>query len=143
MEGVETLEGGDVLGHGCGVIGGGDVIEGGNLVGGGCGVGGGSAVGGCGVVGCVDVVGGNAVVGDGVGVAGSIVVDGMMMVSGGQVESLVLKVTSARCTQLEVEESSNTKVSTFRSKPTLLYVDMHTLTRSGGRRDSCYKISLL
>ena len=117
VEGVETLEGSDVLGHGCGVIGGGDVIEGDDVVGGGCGVGGGSVVGGCGVV------------GDGVGVAGSIVVDGVMMVSGGQVESLVLKVTSARCTQLEVEESLNTKVSTGRSKPTLLYVDMHTLTR--------------
>ena len=34
------------------------------------------------------------------------------MVSGGQVESFALKVTSARCTQLEVKGEVNTKVST-------------------------------
>ena len=48
----------------------------------------------------------------------------MMMVSGGQVVSLALKVTSARCTQLEVK---NTKVSTGRIE--LVVLDMHTLTR--------------
>ena len=52
---------------------------------------------------------------------------GVMMVSGGQVELLALKVTSARCTQLEVERGVNTKVSTFRRE--LTSIDMHTLTR--------------
>ena len=41
-----------------------------------------------------------------------VVVSGVMMVSGGQVELLALKVTSARCTQLEVEGEMNTKVIT-------------------------------
>ena len=92
--GVLDVIGGDVVGRGCGVVGGG-----------------------CGVVGCVDVVRGSAVVGD--GVAGSIVVDGVMMVSGEQVESLVYKVTSARCTQLELEGGVNTKVSTGRIEQTV------------------------
>ena len=54
-------------------------------------------------------------------------VSGVIMMSGGQVEPLALKVTSARCTQLEVEARLNTKVSTGRIELTVR--DMHTLTR--------------
>ena len=46
-------------------------------------------------------------------VVGSIVVGGgVMMMSGGQEEPPALKVTSARCTQLEVEGGVNTEVNT-------------------------------
>ena len=58
-----------------------------------------------------------------VGVVGG----GVMIVSGGQVDPLTLKVTSARCTQLEVEGRLSTKVSTGRRELTVR--DMHTLTR--------------
>ena len=57
----------------------------------------------------------------------------MMMMSGGQVEPLEKKVTSARYTQLEVEGRVNTKVSTGRIELTVL--DMHTLTRESQELD--------
>ena len=44
---------------------------------------------------------------------------GVMMVSDGQVDPLALKVTSSRCTQLEVEGEMNTKVSTGRRELTV------------------------
>ena len=49
------------------------------------------------------------------------------MVSGGQVEPLAYKVTSARCTQLEVEGGVNTKINTLRIE--LSVKGMHTLKR--------------
>ena len=61
------------------------------------------------------------------GVVGVVGGGGGMVASGGQVELLASKVTSARCIQLAVEGEVNTKVNTFRIELTVL--DMHTLTR--------------
>ena len=63
-----------------------------------CVIGGDSVIGDFSVIDEGSVVGGDSVIGGG-GVVGC----GVMMVSGGQVEPFALKVTSARCTQLEVK----------------------------------------